>query len=289
MTVWPLSSGLRVTRTTSERSWSGYSLSPSNARDSGLVSAVSSSRSQICPCMVGGKVNGIGSQWPFKSTSRVSPTIGSPRSVSSLIRSPASRIPRHLTKPAFQSPSDISSPDGTEERNVLDVRAANRPADEKLAALKDRLGHPDEDQLFGEFQELLLAFVEVPVEPGELVVLAVGVVVPLLAMAQLVAAQHHGHSHRQHQAGHEIALLPLAQLDDLRVVGRAFRAAVPAIVVVGAVAVFLAVGVVVLFVVADQVVQREPVVTGDEIDAGVRLAAIVLVQVAAAGQARRQL
>ena len=71
------------------------------------------------PCMVGGNVNGIGSQWPFKSISKVSPTIGSPRSVSSLIRSPARRIPRHLTNPAFQSPSDISSPEGVKNEISL--------------------------------------------------------------------------------------------------------------------------------------------------------------------------
>ena len=56
-------------------------------------------------------------------------------------------------------------------------------------------------------------------------------------------------------------------------------------VVVGAVAVVLAVGLVVLVVVADQIVQREAVVGGDEIDAGVGLAAAVLVEVAGAGKA----
>ena len=41
------------------------------------------------------------------------------------------------------------------------------------------------------------------------------------------------------------------------------------VVVVGAVLVILAVGLVVLFVVADEIVQREAIVRGDEIDAGV--------------------
>ena len=52
-----------------------------------------------------------------------------------------------------------------------------------------------------------------------------------------------------------------------------------------AVAVVLAVGLVVLLVVGDEVVQREAVVRGDEVDAGVGPAAVVLVEVAAAGQA----
>ena len=60
-------------------------------------------------------------------------------------------------------------------------------------------------------------------------------------------------------------------------------------VVVLAVAVVFAIGLVVLLVVADEVVQREAVVARDEVDAGVRPAAAVLVEIAAAGDARREL
>ena len=61
-------------------------------------------------------------------------------------------------------------------------------------------------------------------------------------------------------------LLAGAQGDDVRVVGRALGAAVPRPVVVGAVAVVLAVGLVVLVVVGDQVAQGEAVVHGDQVD-----------------------
>ncbi len=47
--------------------------------------------------------------------------------------------------------------------------------------------------------------------------------------------------------------------------------------------------VVVLLIVGDQIVQREAVVTGDEVDAGVRPAAAPLVQIARAGEARGEL
>ena len=57
------------------------------------------------------------------------------------------------------------------------------------------------------------------------------------------------------------------------------------VVVVGAVAVVLAVGLVVLLVVADEIAEGEAVVRGDEVDAGVGLAAVVLVEVAGAGEA----
>src|SRR5262249_44502202 len=66
-----------------------------------------------------------------------------------------------------------------------------------------------------------------------------------------------------------------------------FPAAVPAQVVVDAVAVVLAISLVVLVVVAHQVVQREAVVTGDEVDAIDGQMAAGLVDVGAATQAGR--
>src|SRR5207245_10807860 len=65
-------------------------------------------------------------------------------------------------------------------------------------------------------------------------------------------------------------------------------AAVTAVIVVGAVAVFLAIGLIVLVVVFDQVFQRETVVTSDEVDAGVRPPSALFIQVAAAAQSRRE-
>ena len=118
-----------------------------------------------------------------------------------------------------------------------------------------------------------------------LVVLAVGVVVAVLRVAEFVAAHSIGTPCEKKQRGDEIAPLRRAQLDDGGIVGRPFDAAVPAVVVVGAVAVVFAVGFVVLVVVADEIVQREAVVAGDEVDAGVRPAAAPLVQVAAARKA----
>jgi hypothetical protein len=52
-----------------------------------------------------------------------------------------------------------------------------------------------------------------------------------------------------------------------------FGAVIPRPVVVAAIAVVFAVGLVVLAVVAHEILHREAVVCGDEIDAGVRLAA----------------
>src|SRR5690606_12860288 len=84
------------------------------------------------------------------------------------------------------------------------------------------------------------------------------------------------------------ALLALAQLDDGGVVGRALVAVVPGQVVRMPVPVVLAVGLVVLVVVADEVVQREAVVRRDEVDARPRLATAPVEEVRRAGDPRRQ-
>src|SRR6202008_3988188 len=77
-----------------------------------------------------------------------------------------------------------------------------------------------------------------------------------------------------------------AQIADAGVVGGAFGAAIPAMVVAGPVVVAVAVLLVVLVVRADEVVQGEAVVAGDEVDAGIGPPAALLVKIAAAAEAR---
>ena len=65
--------------------------------------------------------------------------------------------------------------------------------------------------LRGELGEHVVLAGVVPVDPAQLVVLAVDVVVALLGAAQLVAVRDHRHALGQQQRGEEVALLPLAQ------------------------------------------------------------------------------
>ena len=131
-----------------------------------------------------------------------------------------------------------------------------------------------------------------PVEPRDLVVLAVGVVVASLGAAHLVAAEQQGQSERQQQGG-EHGALPLRPEGVHRgVFGRALGAGVPGTVVVAAVPVALAVRLVVLAVVGDQVVQRETIVHGDQVHRGGRPPARALcprVQVRGPGEPGREL
>src|SRR6516162_3677733 len=139
------------------------------------------------------------------------------------------------------------------------------------------------DEQLPEAQERAVLFRQTPVEPTDLIVLAVGVVVAFLRAANLVAGHEHRHAARHHENDGEVLDLPFPQRLDGWIVGWAFAAAVPAQVFVDAVAVTLAVGVVVLVVVGDQVVEREAVVASNEVDTIDGEMAAGLVYVGAAG------
>src|ERR1035441_6871537 len=123
-----------------------------------------------------------------------------------------------------------------------------------------------------------------PVQPAHFVVLAVRVVVALLGAPDFVAGKKHGYAVREQQNGGKVFALPRAQLVYGGIAGRAFDAAIPTEVSVGAVAVVLAVGEIVLVVVGNQVVEREAIVVGHEVDAVVRFAGAVVVEVGTARQ-----
>ena len=76
----------------------------------------------------------------------------------------------------------------------------------------------------------------------------------------------HGHALGEHEGCQEVALLSVAQLDDVLIVCIALGAAVPRTVVVRAVRATLEVRLIVLFVVGDEVAQREAVVCNHEVD-----------------------
>src|SRR5690606_7421537 len=119
-------------------------------------------------------------------------------------------------------------------------------------------------------------------QPRQLVVLAVRAVVPALALPKLVARRQHGETLRKEQRCQQIALLLRAQCIYGLIVCRAFSTAVPRPVMTFPIVVFFLVGIVVLFVVGYQVVEREPVMRGDEIDTGSRFPVVILIEIGAA-------
>ena len=125
---------------------------------------------------------------------------------------------------------------------------------------------PESDHVPEEFKEVFVFPEKVPVQPGDLVVLAVRIVVAVARVPEFIAGEEHGRPPAAHEHGAGVLDHAEAQRQDIRIVRFALCAAVPAVVVIEAVGIVPAVGLVVLYVIAVQVVQGEPVVAGQEID-----------------------
>ena len=173
---------------------------------------------------------------------------------------------------------------GVDPGQVLRAALDGRPALEEVPLPQRRVLAPQPQGGLRDVVQVEPGVVGAPVQPGHLVVLHVGVVVAALGAPALVAGGDHRDPGGQAQRGQQVRGLLVPQRDDVGVGGLALDAAVPGAVVVGAVAVLLEVGLVVLAVVADQVAQREAVVGGHEVHRGVRRPAVVGVQVGGARQ-----
>src|SRR5512133_2508819 len=140
------------------------------------------------------------------------------------------------------------------------------------------------DQQLYESKNIGMLGEQVPVEPTRSVILAVRVIVASLAAAHLIAHDKHGHAHRE-QGGCEYILdLPVAQPLDIGIVGRSFYAAVPASVVIAAIAIVFAVRLVMFVIVGNEVVERKTVVARREVDALFGFAFSLAVNAGASGQ-----
>src|SRR5207249_1457315 len=120
-------------------------------------------------------------------------------------------------------------------REILD--AADAASLKIFPPPKNRLRQPEVNQLLYKFKQSLLFVGEVPVDPAQLVVLTVRIVVALLRPAHLVAVANHRHALRKEESGEDISYLPRPQLIDRWIIRRPFNAAIPAQVVVLSVAV----------------------------------------------------
>ena len=162
---------------------------------------------------------------------------------------------------------------------VLGPAPDRRSALEPVALAQGGMLATQPERALGDLVDVEPGVVGPPVDPGDLVVLAVGVVVATLGAAALVTGGDHRDAVGQAQRRHQVRGLPAAQRDDAgssvspstpkfqeRLLSVPSRLPSPLASLC-------------LVVVAHQVAQREPVVRGDEVDRGVRRAAVVGVQV----------
>src|SRR5512139_466159 len=118
---------------------------------------------------------------------------------------------------------------GPEPRDVGHAGAAQGPSLEPSAPPECGVSGLQRDQPPRVLEEVAIDVL--PVEPGNLVVLAIGVVVALLRTSELVATEQHGNALREKEGGEDVALLARAEGVHAWIVGRPFDAAVPRAVV----------------------------------------------------------
>ena len=165
------------------------------------------------------------------------------------------------------------------------VRAAvNRQPAKPIFAPENRVRPAQADQHLRELEQRGVR--RAPIEPRNVVVLTIGVIVAALRPPPFIAREQHRHALREQQRHEEIFLLLASQRQHVRARRFAFRAAIPRAVMAFAVAVVFAVGGVLLVIVRDEIAQREAVVRRDEVDAGGRMAAVMLIEIGTAGEAR---
>src|SRR6185312_3676845 len=122
-------------------------------------------------------------------------------------------------------------PGRIEPGDVADAELLVEIASQETAAAEDRVPVPKLGELFDEGDQRLAALADVPVDPADLVVLAIGVVVAALGAGKLVAGEQHRGALAEQQRRQDVPPLAVAQRLDLGIVGRAHGSAIPAAIV----------------------------------------------------------
>ena len=201
-----------------------------------------------CRSAAAGSRNVISSKWALKSRRNDSSRSSSPCAVWASSSSPFRKTPIARAPVLSQSRRVMRRPSG----RIHHTSGSCSPCPPKKRVRRNT-GCGGRSSISRSVNSSSSMSQRIPVEPRELVVLAPRVVVAVLRAAQLVAAEQHRHALREQQRRQEVALLARAQRVDRGIVGRPFDAAVPRAVVVGAVVVVLAVRLVVLVVVRDEI------------------------------------
>src|SRR5262249_25421957 len=114
----------------------------------------------------------------------------SPARVGLVGRSSVDQHPEHVVLRIVPVGIGHLVPVGSQPGDVFDA-ACRRTAAEEASPAKHGIGSSDLEETDRVAEHLLLAWSELPIEPTDLVVLAVAVVVPPLGAADLVAAENH--------------------------------------------------------------------------------------------------
>ena len=132
--------------------------------------------------------------------------------------------------------------------------------------MKQRMHSAKRDQMHCEIMQLRSILRPGPLHPAQFTVDTVRIRISLLAVEHLIPRADHRRTLGKHHHRKRIFHLSHTQTADLPLSGGTLRAAVPGVFIQRAVPVILAVFLIVLVIVRDQVTQRESVMAGDRVD-----------------------
>src|SRR6266508_3788252 len=175
-----------------------------------------------------------------------------------------------------------------EPGDALDARRNGLPMQEAGAAQERQIGS-ESRHAADEFEQRRVALADIdPAHPGNLIILAEGIVIAALRAAHLVTHLQHGRSVTEQQTREKCPTKAIAKIENSWIVGWTLGAAVPTPVVVVTVLVALFVRLVVFVIVGDEVAKSETVMGSDEVDARPRPAPSAVIDIGRAGHAAPQ-
>ena len=132
--------------------------------------------------------------------------------------------------------------------------------------MKNRMRLAEGNACFYKPVKFRIALLLVPVQPCDLIVLTIRIVIAGLGIAKFITSQKHGRSLTEKQHQHRIFHLFFAKLQHFPFPGRPFCATVPAVIFLRTVFSTLAIGFIVLFIIRNHICQRKTIGSSHIID-----------------------
>lgn len=127
------------------------------------------------------------------------------------------------------------------------------------------MGSAERDHSSSEALNLFVLLQQAPVKPAYLVILAVRIIVSALTSAKFIAAQQHWNPARDEEGQDERLDEPVPHSLHSRIVAWPFHSAIVTVIGIASVTVVLAIFVVMLLLVADQIIKCEPIMRSYEV------------------------
>ena len=132
---------------------------------------------------------------------------------------------------------------------------------------QNRMLPSEANQHLPEIEYLLVLLPLAPVQPGDGIVLTIGIIIPLLGIPELISHKNQRCGLGQHQQTHGVFYLSDAKLLHSLPARPAFLPAVPAAVTVASVPVIFPIGFVMFMVIRNKVCQGKTIIIGQIMDA----------------------